>query len=192
MHNLFLFIYRQPLRRIVFCMILLVLLWGYIGFREKNSLRWRLVNAAMFAAVSAVIFYMTVYTRGESPSEAILVPFHSFQAAKIQPELYRSMLMNVFLFVPIGLSLPFVLGKGRLPAPITVVAACCFSAGIEYMQLRFALGQCEVDDVIMNTLGAMIGCLAHWLFRNWDRRIVPGIRFISALIRRIAQKLQPR
>ena len=94
MHELFLFIYRQPLHRILFWMLLLILLWGYLGVREKNSLRWRLGNLAVFVGIAAAIFYMTVYTRGESPSEAILMPFQSFQEAKIQPELYRSFYMK--------------------------------------------------------------------------------------------------
>ena len=147
MHNLFLFIYRQPLRRIRRWMALLIFLWGYLGFREGRNKRWRLLNFILFAGTVAAIFYMTVFTRGEGPGEAVLVPFQSFQAAKIQPEMYRSMLMNVFLFVPIGLSLPFVLGKGKLPEFLTVVAGLAFSAGIEYLQYRYALGWCEVDDV---------------------------------------------
>ena len=192
MHKLFLLIYRQPLHRIVFWMLLLILLWGYLGFREKNSLRWRLGNGAVFAGIVAAIFYMTVYARGESASEAILIPFQSFREAKLQPELYRSMLMNVFLFFPIGLSLPFVLGKRGISFFITVTAALSFSAGIEYMQYRYALGRCEVDDIIMNTLGALIGCLAYWLFLNWERRAVPVLRFLLDMARRTVEKIQKR
>lgn len=184
MHNLFLFIYRQPLQRILFWILLLILLWGCLGFREKNSLRWRVTNGFFFIAMVAVIFYMTVYTRGESTSEAVLVPFQSFREAKIQPELYRSMLMNVFLFVPLGLTLPFVLGNGRFPAFLTVTAALLFSAGIEYLQYRYALGRCEVDDVLMNTLGAVTGCQAHWVFRNWESHIMPAMEHAEDLIRR--------
>ena len=182
MHKLALFIYRQPLHHIVLCMLLLVFLWSYLAYRQGSTLGWHLANGILFAGMIAIIFYMTVYTRGEGESEAILRPFQSFQEAKIQPELYRSMLMNVFLFVPLGLSLPFALGRGRLSEIITVVVALALSAGIEYMQYRCALGRCEVDDVIMNTLGAAVGCMAHWLFRNWDRCMLPGWHFIIHLI----------
>ena len=173
MHNLFLFIYRQPLRRIRRWMALLIFLWGYLGFREGGKLRWRLLNFILFAGTAAAIFYMTVYTRGEGAGEVVLVPFRSFQEAKIQPELYRSMLMNVFLFVPLGMSGPFVLGKGRWAPFLTVVLSLAFSAGIEYLQYTYALGRCEVDDVIMNTLGALLGSRAHWLYRNWERCAKP-------------------
>lgn len=59
-------------------------------------------NAAVFAGIAAVIFYMTVCARGEETAEAVLVPFQNFREAREQPELYRSMLMNVLLFFPIG------------------------------------------------------------------------------------------
>lgn len=189
MHELFLLIYRQPLQRILLWMLLLIFLWGYMGYREGRSLRWRLLNFVLFAGTAAAIFYMTVYTRGESTSEAILIPFQSFREAKIQPELYRSMLMNVFLFVPIGMSLPFVLGKGKLPGFLTVVGALAFSAGIEYLQYRYGLGWCEVDDIIMNTLGAAVGCLSHWLFRNWERRVLPVWRLLVETLGRAVEKL---
>ena len=94
----------------------------------------------------------------------------NFREAREQPELYRSMLMNVLLFFPIGLSLPFVLGKWKLSVPVTVVLACLFSAGIEYLQYRYSLGRCEVDDVIMNTLGALLGCSARWISHSWKRK----------------------
>ena len=190
MHKLAVFIYCQPLHRIILCMLLLIFLWAYLGFREGRSLRWCLGNGLVFLGIMAAIFYMTVYTRGESSGEAIFTPFQSFQAAKEQPELYRSMLMNVFLFVPLGLSLPFVLGWRRGAGLFTVALAMAFSAGIEYLQYRYALGLCEVDDVIMNTLGALIGCLSHWLFRNWERRVMPGIRFLAEIFRRIVEKLR--
>lgn len=190
MHELFLLIYRQPLHRIIFWTLILAFLWGYVAFREKNSLRWRLANGILFAGIVAVIFYMTVYTRGESATEAILIPFQSFQEAKIQPELYRSMLMNVFLFVPVGLSLPFVLDKRWLSIVVTVFGAFLCSASIEYLQYRFALGRCEVDDVIMNTLGAAVGCLAYCLFLNWECLVLPGFRLLVEVIHRVVKKLQ--
>lgn len=190
MHELFLFIYRQPLQRILLCMLLLAFLWAYLGYRERNSLRWRLGNLLLFAGTAAAIFYMTVYTRGEGAGEVVLEPFQSFQEAKIQLELYRSMLMNVFLFVPLGLTLPFVLGKGKLPGFLTILLALAFSAGIEYLQYRYALGRCEVDDVIMNTLGAATGGLAYVLSRNWEKRVSPKLIFLKETLRRVWQRIQ--
>lgn len=161
MKKLLWLIYIQPLHRIVICTILLVVLWGYLGKKEKKKRWWKILNSAAFAGIAMAIFYMTIYTRENGTKEAILSPFYTFREAKIQPELYRTMLMNVALFVPIGLSLPFALQKIKYPLIVTIVVAFLLSTCIEAVQYVYTLGQCEVDDVIMNTLGAVIGSLAY-------------------------------
>ncbi len=42
----------------------------------------------------------------------------------------------------------------------SILLAAAFSFCIEFLQVLFALGTAEVDDVIMNSLGATIGCLS--------------------------------
>ena len=42
-----------------------------------------------------------------------------------------------------------------------LLAALCFSVAIAACQYVFALGLCELDDVISNTFGAMIG---YWIW----------------------------
>ena len=166
MGKLFWRIYIQPLPNVVMGMILLVILWAVMGKFFGARLWWRLFNGAVFFGVAAVILYMTVYTRGENPQEPALAPFQSFLDAKMQPELYRAMLMNVFLFEPIGLSLPQILPRKAHPVVITVVFALLLSIGIEAAQLHFHLGRCETDDVIMNTLGAILGAVSV----KWNSR----------------------
>lgn len=109
------------------------------------------------------ILFATILTRTPGDYEVILTPFATFSAALQQPELYREMLMNVFLFFPLGLTLSNALPQkwhrwGRIA--LTTLIGCILSAGIEYAQYRYALGMAEVDDVICNTLGAFIGSTA--------------------------------
>lgn len=160
-------IYVLPLHIIVAMMIGLIVLWVILAEKANGRLRWKLFNGAVFGAAAAVILYMTVYSRGESPQAPVLIPFYSFVEARIQPEFYRSMLMNVFLFEPIGLSLPNILPQKTHPVVLAVMFAMLLSIGIEAAQFYFSLGRCETDDVIMNTLGAAIGGLAYG--RSMDR-----------------------
>lgn len=154
-------IYVQPLHIIGALMIVLLVLWVVLAEKAGGRLWWKLFNGAVFGAAAAVILYMTVYARGESPQAPVLIPFYSFVEARVQPEFYRSMLMNVFLFEPIGLSLPNILPQKAHPVVLTVLFAMLLSIGIEAAQFYFSLGRCETDDVIMNTLGAAIGGLAY-------------------------------
>ena len=63
---------------------------------------------------------------------------------------------------------------GIIPAepeliPFILVAAlfALVSAGIEFCQYHFALGQAEADDVIHNALGALIGALISTIPVKW-------------------------
>ena len=158
-------IYVQPLHRIVIVMVVLVILWAAIGKIAGRRQWWKWFNAVVFLGIVSAILYTTVYARGENLQTPVLIPFHSFIEAKIQPELYRAMLMNIFLFEPIGLSLTNILPQKAHPVAITVVFAMLLSIGIEASQFCFHLGRCETDDVIMNTLGAVIGATAYGLVK---------------------------
>lgn len=119
---------------------------------------------------------MNILNRTPGNYELILTPFATFTAALQQPELYREMLMNVFLFFPLGLTLSNALPRkwhrwGRIA--LTTFVGCALSAGIEYAQYRCALGLAETDDVICNTLGAFLGAVsllaAHAIEKHRER-----------------------
>lgn len=64
---------------------------------------------------------------------------------------------NIFLFLPFGFLFPVWLPEKKTAWTIPVGFLC--SVAIEYCQLRTGRGFCQLDDVIMNTLGAVIGFL---------------------------------
>ncbi|MBO9192443.1 MAG: VanZ family protein, partial [Escherichia coli] len=98
--------------------------------------------------------------------------------ARKQSEAYRELLMNIFLFFPFGLTLSNALpqnwGRWRRIG-LTVITGLLLSAGIEYIQYRFALGVAETDDVICNTIGAFIGStsllIAHGIEKYNEKTI---------------------
>lgn len=120
----------------------------------------------LFLVWVAVIALATLTARipTELPAAPQLIPFHSYRAVMAggNKEILRSNFMNVVLFYPAGLLGCELLPKGwgRVKKVILTVALfALLSAGIEFCQYHFALGQAEVDDVIHNTLGAFIGAL---------------------------------
>ena len=160
---------------VVIWMLLLLLLWANLC-QHINKKRWAAINSVIFGLSAATILYATILTRSAGVPEAVLAPFASLTAARIQPELYRAMLMNVFLFFPLGLTLSNALPQkwhrwGRII--LTTLIGCILSAGIEYAQYRCALGLAETDDVIGNTLGAFLGAVsllaAHAIEKHKER-----------------------
>ena len=135
-----------------------------------------MANFVLFCAAVIAILYATILNRTPGNYELILTPFATFTAAQQQPELYREMLMNVFLFFPLGLTLSNALPRKWhrwLRIILTTLIGCIRSAGIEYAQYRYALGLAETDDVICNTLGAFIGStsllIAHAIEKHKER-----------------------
>lgn len=169
------YIYTRSFISIITFMALALAAWGAMPVRV-GARRWRWGNLALMLLVAAAILYATLFSRAEGGTGLILTPFASLTAARVQPELYREMLMNVFLFFPLGLTLSNALPRkwhrwGRII--LTTLVGCALSAGIEYAQYRCALGLAETDDVICNTLGAFLGAAsllaAHAIEKHKER-----------------------
>ena len=169
------FIYTRPLIVIILFMVLVLIVWGRSS-AHMNARHWRRGNLILAILMAGAILYATILTRSEGCTGLLLMPFATFTAARQQPELYREMLMNVFLFFPLGLTLSNALPRkwhrwGKII--LTTLVGCILSAGIEYAQYRYALGMAEVDDVICNTLGAFIGSasllIAHAIEKSRER-----------------------
>ena len=169
------YIYSRPLIAIILFIVLVLVVWGGSAAHIVAK-RWRRGNLILTALMAAAILYATLFSRAEGSTGLILTPFTALAAAQQQPELYREMLMNVFLFFPLGLTLSNALPQKRhrwVRIILTTLIGCILSAGIEYVQYRCALGMAEVDDVICNTLGAFIGStsllIAHAIEKSRDR-----------------------
>lgn len=152
------YIYALPLGTTVLFAAALVMIWGGIGRMRRQ--RWPLLNAALLVLSVLAVLQLTLFSRSGGEYGVILRPFAALDAAKAQPEIYRELLMNMLLFLPIGLTLPSALPNGMnaaLRMCIAVLFGLMLSLGIEYAQYRFSLGLVETDDVICNTLGTLFG-----------------------------------
>lgn len=175
MINMLHYIYSRSFISVITFMALALTAWGALPARV-GARRWRWGNLVLVLLITAAILYATLFSRAEGGTGLILAPFASLTAARIQPEIYREMLMNVFLFFPLGLTLSNALPRkwhrwGRIA--LTTLVGYILSAGIEYAQYRYALGLAETDDVICNTMGAFLGAAsllaAHAIEKHKER-----------------------
>ncbi len=89
-------IYAMNLASVALVMFTLQIIWSCAG--AKCHRLWKTVNALLAVFAVAAILYTTVFTRSPGEHEVKLRPFAALIAAKKQPELYRAMFMNIFLF----------------------------------------------------------------------------------------------
>lgn len=113
----------------------------------------------MFFIYCSTVIYRTVAERFVGYS---FTPFWSYNAIKEgRTELLTENIMNVVVFVPVGLLMGFMINGSRFKVKrawlIALMTGLILSVSIEAMQYFFHKGFAETDDVIHNTLGCMIG-----------------------------------
>ena len=96
--------YALPLWMVIFLMLALLIVWVMFSL-HKNQKKRTIINAVLCSITALIILYTTILIRTSGDYALILTPFATFAAAHQQTELYREMLMNVFLFFPLGLTL---------------------------------------------------------------------------------------
>ncbi len=69
---------------------------------------------------------------------------------------------NVAAFIPFGYFFPVVTGLKK-KAAITVPVCFAFSLCLEIIQLLTHVGSFDVDDILLNTLGGILGLLIYLL-----------------------------
>lgn len=100
-----------------------------------------------------------------------LIPFLSHRLA-LQGDANEQFqfLCNVLLFVPFGLLFPYMQIVAKRDTLFGLLKyAFCFTFGIEFLQLITKIGCFEIDDMINNVLGAVIGYLLISTLRRVHR-----------------------
>ena len=76
---------------------------------------------------------------------------------------------NVIGFIPFGFILPIISRRGRRWYN-TFMLAFGLSLGIETTQLIFKVGSFDVDDLLLNTIGGILGYIAYRLVQRFRIR----------------------
>ncbi len=84
---------------------------------------------------------------------------------------FENLVGNVLAFVPFGFLLPYVHSYGKRFF-VMLLNAFVFVLGIEVFQLFSAFGAFDVDDIILNCLGAVWGYLFYIIYESIKRKYV--------------------
>ncbi len=120
----------------------------------KRLLWWLVFLCYIFVVAGA-----TMFSRGSNYEYDMIPPlFYSYKNAWNNWSIteWRNIILNICMFVPFGLLLPMGL-KWFRKCYRTYAAGFLFSLFIELSQMIFKIGIFEPDDLLDNTLGAIIG-----------------------------------
>lgn len=96
-----------------------------------------------------------------------LVPFETIRAYVTgkslvsQTVVWNNILGNICLFLPLGVYMQ--LFRTRKNCLFSIAIISLISLGIELIQFVFGIGVTDIDDIILNSLGGVIGVLLYQL-----------------------------
>lgn len=167
-------IYAQPAGWMLAEIVLFPILWGLLTSLASRKSANKILDAVLLLVAIYAILQITLLTRSAAERVGFFSPpFNLLQKAWSENrEIFRSLFLNVLLFEPMGAALVHLLldkWSWRVRTLFTVLVGLTASLSIEYCQFRFFLGNAEADDVICNTLGALIGALSLPIKECFDR-----------------------
>lgn len=123
---------------------------------------------ALFLTWLLAVLAMTVLLRLGEPSGSHstamnLDPLAFLQEGRDSAYWLRHLALNVVLLLPFGALLPLVTRERPVGILPTTLAGLSLSVFIETLQLLLQIGQFDINDILGNTLGALLGALATHL-----------------------------
>ncbi len=147
---------RQILLLVIFSLYFLAV--AYFVFFSRSATEDYQVHTALFSDLGKAIridlgfigFIRTVFTEGFRAAIAHI----RIEKAEDIAQVY----MNIMLFVPMGYLLPYLFSWFRAKVRVRPALACfILSFLIENLQLVFRRGFYDIDDLVSNTIGGVIG-----------------------------------
>lgn len=146
----------------VFC-IVTVILYKFRKFDKVQS-----IAAILLSMYIVVLLYFTVVGRySHEEYEYQIHVFYSYRRLFVYFDRHsiEQIIINLLMLAPVGFLLSAII-KGKGKYVIVLVLCLLLTAFIETMQLLTKCGSCEVDDIVNNMIGAVIGVLTY-AFLHW-------------------------
>lgn len=149
--------------------------------RLKKS---RKMNASLLVLYVIGVLAITLFARNSGYEARVMInPFHQYiaivksiyrickqygihkfwRSLKINELMFTEIMLNVILFVPLGILLPSVYDRLRRWW-IILIWGIVFSLIIETIQIANHLGCFDIADLMHNSIGAVIG---YFIFQRW-------------------------
>lgn len=170
--QIFLWIYCLPVEGLGLCCAFGALLCRKLYHKYAGKPWWRPGAALLLLLWAVIVVWATVFSRETGADwQFQIIPFHSYREVMGGGNrgILRSAFMNVLLFVPAGLLCAWTQSHSCKSGWRMFGAALLFfsfSLTIELAQFCFQLGHGEIDDVLHNTLGAVLGIFMAWWFEK--------------------------
>jgi glycopeptide antibiotics resistance protein len=140
-------------------------------FTTKRAKAETVAIFAVFALYAAFLLRLLLLSRAPGSERSInLIPFasiaeyassHSSGTGRVA---FANVVGNILIFIPLGVYVSWL--RHRAAAWPTMLTVASVSVAVEIIQGVFAVGASDIDDVILNCVGGIIGILTFRLLSS--------------------------
>jgi glycopeptide antibiotics resistance protein len=171
-------------KAILYTLIFIILRYIWVKIKKRNTTFWYEFWLSVFVFYVFLLFALTVFRDGyfiwqfkffwHRPLSDIntipLIETMKLADAKSLVDFFYNLYGNIVWFVPMGFFIP-ALSKRHLNFLQVVLMGAMISVSIEALQFVLNTGVTDIDDVIFNTLGAVVGYLLYFLGK-WIKKLI--------------------
>ena len=143
--------FRQPVSYLIPATIIALVVFCLLIVWTKKRLR---LSWGLFLIYAEVLLQTAYFSREQGTRTGIDLDLFGTWGHTATAHAY--FIENIMMFIPFGILMPIAFKKMRKGRWCVLAGFLC-SCGIELSQLLTSRGYCQLDDVVTNTVGALIG-----------------------------------
>ncbi len=118
---------------------------------------FNIASRGFFIYYALLLIYSFILIRSPvyDVSDSNFIPFRTMQTYNYNYEIFMYFFGNLLYFTPAGFYIKVI--KNRIKPLVFILLPITISASIELSQLIFKNGNCDIDDVILNSIGFYLG-----------------------------------
>lgn len=156
--------------------VVLIMSVLFVKFFIKHRYSMSTSYTIWFVVYFGVVLYLTLFSRAFGSDSSVRdEAFRGLELA-IKTQSFEPMIhsmLNLVLFLPFGYLIPNMNRDYLSRWGFAVIGGVVTSSVIEGIQLVAQMGQCDIDDIIFNSIGAAIG----YVFYRFARQVEKNWRF---------------
>ena len=135
----------------------------YLIYNKKKVVLYKELLVILFIIYALLLYYIVTF-QDSNYGTSNYIPFKEIFRYEITSNLfYKNVLGNIFLFVPLGIFVTLYIKNKHFY--LTMILSLIISFSIECIQS--VIGRTfDIDDIILNTLGGLIGFILCKLFHK--------------------------
>ena len=145
-------------------------------YRNKGYNLFILLGFIIYSFIMINLLFLRGHYNIDAPMRYNIVPFHTINQYLFHTDRYntdiwvKNLFGNIILFIPLGVCIPTLNKRFMRVVPFTLlIIGIIFS--VELIQMVTRVGSFDVDDIILNTFGALIGMgITACVYRVLDKQ----------------------